>query len=962
MRVFFVLLLGGVLAVSLARNASAQTSTGSIRGYVTDSSGAALEGARVTAVSTLNGTQRDVTTQAHGFYAILGLTPGEYDVTARQIGMAPQKIHVRVLIGEVFPLDLKLATSAIQIEAVSVVAASGVETRTSEVATNVTRQQVERLPLSDRNFLDLVQLAPGTSIQNGGPNDTRKTFAAGALPADNVNVFIDGTSYKNDLTAGGVAGQDASRGNPFPLNAIQEFRVITQNYKAEYQKASSGIITATTKAGGTKWEGSAFFYGQGKGLLATDSLPCATATPSSPCPPQPKPDYARYQAGVSFGGPIVRDRLFFFGSYEGNYQNRASTVAFAETTHVAPGQYPAFDSLNLSQYAGQFTKPFRSTLAFGKLTYVLTPAQSLEFSVNGRHETDILDFGGATTFLGANNIRNDVNTAIAKHRYVSGNWLNEAMVSFQHYRRNPTPTNPDLISRVYLNDIAGCCPTYALLGGSQSVQDYTQNRLTLRNDVSYSGLQWAGQHVIKAGASIDFAHYHIIKDNNGNPQFKYFVTDSFAFPREAFMGAGNPDFATTNHQVGAYLQDDWNPTQRLQVNLGIRWDYESDMIDNGYVTPLGVKAALDTVVPSKYFTDGTQRPPFYGAFQPRVGFSYVLDEGGRWTVFGGFGVYYDRDLYDNVAIIEQYNTQHPNYNFFFFQNPADSAAGKVRWNNSYLSKQGLSGLLASGQTGLPELELVADDTKPPKSKQWSFGVRRLIGNYAVSATYTGVRSDHGFTYMCYNAFRTATGAQPVNCFNPPAPGLTGKVFLSSDAVQTWYDAVYLQAQRGYTQASHWGAGLTYTWAKGTQNGGDLFSFDYRFPTDYPHYPAPGVQRNSIVGNWIVDVPLGIQFSGLLTLGSGVPFQIGGPENRTFPTKASFIFANAWAFRNMDVRLRRPVSTFGAQEMDLTLEVFNVFNYQNLGCWGGGNPDPTKDSPTCIASGSRRVQLGAGYSF
>src|SRR5438034_5009 len=158
MRVFFVLLLGGVLAVSLARNASAQTSTGSIRGYVTDSSGAALEGARVTAVSTLNGTQRDVTTQAHGFYAILGLTPGEYDVTARQIGMAPQKIHVRVLIGEVFPLDLKLATSAIQIEAVSVVAASGVETRTSEVATNVTRQQVERLPLSDRNFLDLDQL------------------------------------------------------------------------------------------------------------------------------------------------------------------------------------------------------------------------------------------------------------------------------------------------------------------------------------------------------------------------------------------------------------------------------------------------------------------------------------------------------------------------------------------------------------------------------------------------------------------------------------------------------------------------------------------------------------------------------------------------------------------------------------------------------------------------------------
>src|SRR5437667_11668788 len=122
--------------------------------------------------------------------------------------MAPQKVHVRVLFGEVYPLDLKLAASAIEVAPVSVVAASGVETRTSEVATNVTRQQVERLPLSDRNFLDLVRLAPRTSIQNGGPNDTRKTFAAGALPADNVNVFIHGTSSKHYPTAGDLAGAE----------------------------------------------------------------------------------------------------------------------------------------------------------------------------------------------------------------------------------------------------------------------------------------------------------------------------------------------------------------------------------------------------------------------------------------------------------------------------------------------------------------------------------------------------------------------------------------------------------------------------------------------------------------------------------------------------------------------------------------------------------------------------------
>src|SRR3989441_10171655 len=129
MRVFFVLLLGGALTMSLARNASAQTSTGSIRGYVTDSSGTPIAGARVVAVNPLTSTQREVTTQSNGFYAMLGLVPAEYDVTARQIGMAPQKVHVRVLIGEVLPLDFKLGDTQIQLEAVTVAAATRSEER-----------------------------------------------------------------------------------------------------------------------------------------------------------------------------------------------------------------------------------------------------------------------------------------------------------------------------------------------------------------------------------------------------------------------------------------------------------------------------------------------------------------------------------------------------------------------------------------------------------------------------------------------------------------------------------------------------------------------------------------------------------------------------------------------------------------------------------------------------------------
>src|SRR6266851_4465825 len=348
MRAFLLLLLGGVLAVSLVRNAAAQTSTGSIRGYVTDSSGTAIAGARVTAVNSQTSAQREVTTQSNGFYAILGLVPAEYEVTARQIGMAPQKLKVRVLIGEVFPLDLKLTASAIQVEGVAVVAAAtGIEMRTSEIATNVTQQQIERLPTASRNFLDLAALAPGVTISDDRINSVSRSFTAGGQSPNTVNIFVDGTSLKNDLTGGGVTGQDASKGNPFPRSAVQEYRVISQNFKAEYQKASSAIITATTKSGGNTWKGSALFGYQNKDVVALDTFQIAakhTADSTAQANGTPsiftKPDYSRSLVSLSLGGPIQRDRLFFFGSYEGNYQNRSNLVNFA----LPPTGFPDLDT------------------------------------------------------------------------------------------------------------------------------------------------------------------------------------------------------------------------------------------------------------------------------------------------------------------------------------------------------------------------------------------------------------------------------------------------------------------------------------------------------------------------------------------------------------------------------------------------------------------------------------------
>src|SRR5438552_5501125 len=770
------LFLSLAFVVTATPAALSQTSTGSIRGYVTDSDGAALEGARVVAVSALNGAQREVTTQSRGFYAMLGLTPGEYDVTARQIGMAPQKIHVRVLIGQVYPLDFRLAASAIQVEAVTVVAASGVETRTSEVATNVTQQQINNLPSSSRNFLDLAALAPGTQVSLDRLDGTSKTFSSGAQGAEGINVFIDGASFKNDVLPGGVAGQQDSRGNPFPRNAVQEFRIITQNYKAEYQKASSAVITATTRSGTNEWRGSAFLSGISQDWVDRSDFDKAAGIRNA--------DLSRYLVGGTFGGPIQHDRLFLFASYEGNYQDRQGRTAFLGD----PATWPA----PLQAQNGELhTSPFRSSLFFGKLSYDVDPRQSLELSGNFRHETDVRGFGNifacsCQSFENAENFKNNVGMGMLKHKYHGQTWLNEAAVSFQRYKYNPNPVNFDLPASEYEG--------LGRIGGRDTPQNFTQDRLSLRNDYTHSGLQWNGAHVLKFGANVDFLRYHVVKQLLGNPVFHFRSSDNFAFPYFAEYGAGNPDLSARNTQIGIYAQDDWSPTQRFTVNVGIRWDYESDMLNNNYVTPQNVRDSLSGLVPPQYFTDGTQRPAFKGAFQPRLGLSYALDEEGKTTVFGGIGIFYDRDVYNN-ALDEKFRRQWPIYRFdFTTSNPPPP--GFITWDPSLMSRQALDGLIASGTAGRPQIFLVDNNTRPPRSTQWSLGIRRALGRWAASATYTGVRSYHGFTYGCGNLAGATPDKQPPNCFASPVPAY-GPVLISHDDIRTWYDALYVKIERPY---------------------------------------------------------------------------------------------------------------------------------------------------------------------
>ena len=975
------LLIGGVTAL-VARGAPAQTSTGSIRGYVTDSSGAPLEGARVIAVNVQTAAQREVTAQAKGFYALLGLVPAEYEVTARHIGMAPQKLRVRVLIGEVYPLDFRLAASAIQVEAVTVAVASGVETRTSEVATNVTQQQIAALPTASRNFLDLAALAPGVTISEDRINSASRTFTAGGQTANTVNIFVDGTSLKNDLTGGGVTGQDASKGNPFPRAAIQEYRVISQNFKAEYQKASSAIITATTKSGGNTWTGNALFGYQNRDLVALDTFQRAT-------PGLTKPDYTRSLISLSLGGPIQRDRLFFFGSYEGNYQKRTSLVNFP-----TPGAgFPDLDTVNLTQYNGNFESPFRETMVFGKLNYTVDPKSTAELSFSTRHETDVRDFGDRNhncpedmcTFAEAVNFRQDISIAQFRYNRFAGAWLNEAKVDYSRFRRQPSPNEPGLPARVYSYRAASGNMTNNFIGSNLSIQDFTQKRLGFRDDLTYSR---GGQHVFKMGASVDFVTYDVFKGNDETPRFAYRdtlngVAYNYQNPYELKYGTGNASLNKNNQEIGAYVQDDWSPTPRLTINLGIRWDFETKMMNYDYVTPQMVVDTLtryNDSLPtpldlSRYISTGNNRKPFYGAFQPRLGFSYALDRDNKTTAFGGLGIYYDRTLFD-VSVDETLKLTHPTFTINFAPPGSTTPGpGQVLWSDSYLTadKATLDALVHT--QGVPEAWLIDKDVKVPKSYQWNVGIRRLFGSFLVSAAYAGVR---GVDQLAMNFGKSGLkpdGSCCVPDFNLNAHGFSNFIYSTND-VKTWYDALQITVDRPYRRSTEnfgWGAGLAYTYAtrsvQGADNLGDLFDFPNTIAI--PKHPANDEQLR-IVANWIMDVPylFGVQFSGLITLGSGAKLDVGCPARFggcayvrggfTPPRDGFFVpLPGSFAYRTVDLRLRKDFPNISGTTLGVTVDVFNVFNYDNFTYPNNNNGHP---DPNGLASDPRRAQIGVEYNF
>jgi outer membrane receptor protein involved in Fe transport len=951
--VIFLVLLPWLLVPPLAIG---QISTATAQGRVTDATGV-LPGVTVTARELQSGFAHESVTDGEGRFTLAGLRPGTYEIRVTLAQYKPQARTVQLLVGQTVTVDFAVSPELTYAETVTVVSERLADVKTTEIATNVTQEQLQYLPQNSRNFLNFAALAPGLRVSD---NEFRKEFSAGALPSQNVNVFIDGVSYKNDVIDGGVVGQDASRGNPFPQNAVQEFQVLTQNFKAEYEKAASAIITAITKSGGNRFSGDVFSFYQDKGLVAKGAIVRDTAGLLIKGETTPRPEYERWQWGASLGGPIVRDKAQFFGSYEENRQDRANTVIVGTVSNAPAGLVQ-----DLRTREGSFVSPFREKLLFGKGSWRPAQAHSIEATYSWRNETDIRNFGNQTSYEAAENVRNRVDSVQGKWQMARTGFLNEVYLSYQRYRWNPSPENEEVIGQNFQGLLR--------IGGRDTEQLIVQQRTSLRNDYSRF-LTWRGNHTLKGGGVLSVLDYNVRKEFTGNPIFTYRSDISWDFPATAQFGSGDPDLSASNVQFGVYVQDDWAIADRLTLNLGLRWDYESDMLNNDYVTPDPVRAATASFVDNpRYFTDGDDRPPFYGAVQPRAGVSFDITGHGTTLAFGGYGRYYDRVLY-NSTLDERFRLQYAVRTFQF------SSGGGIRdgvqtivWDPSYLSVAGLNQIIVRGLAPNPEVFLIANDTTPPVSDQWSMGVRHNFRGLLTSVTYAGTRARHLFTFIRGNRRPDGTCCLAV-------PGYSNILISDAEGRKAWYDAMYLTVDLPYGGSGRrYGFNIAYTLGRAEQTGGDLFSLDFPTVADYPRYPTGTDERHRLVMTGIVGLPWDFIASTFITLGSGTPYTIddqsrgGGVNERRLqrnagrPEQFGFIIPDAWAYRSVDLQVERAFRFAGRQAVSIIFQGFNIFGFDNFSGYQGFIPTlPAVNlnfgRPNSLIDPGRRLQFGVRYAF
>ncbi|AHG89117.1 putative oar protein [Gemmatirosa kalamazoonensis] len=927
------LLAGLAAAIVPARPAAAQV-TITLEGTVVGEKGQPLANAAVLAENLDTPESRRAMTNAAGTYRVLGLSPGRYGVTVRAIGYRPTMEKVQLIIGQRAQVNFALEQATRELQSVTVVGTTvkQVEVQRLSISAPVVREEIENLPLNQRGILNLASIAPG--IKSYAPQQGRTLPSAGAAPdLRYINLYLDGVEMKS-MFNGNIVGLGQT-GSPVPQEGLEEFRVFLNPYDAEYSHAGSYVISAVTRRGTNDWKGSAFGFFQNKNAVGRTFIQREAAVPV--------PNFGRQQAGLNVSGPLRKDKLFLAASYE-----LTNTNFYLD---VVPGR-PAIAPTVWDRYRGSFLAPNKNHAGVARITWVPSDKHTVDGTWSTRWLQGEGNFGATAARDAGISQKYFVNVAQIRDKWLpTSRMVNEASVQLVSWYHNEQPLLDGPV-RVYPSVTIGT-------GGFPLVLRETHWRLVDRMQLTL------GDHLLKTGVEASRVNASEFLPQNQYGSFS-FPTDTSTLPNSATVGVGFFDPSSTADAkaalsgtiLGLYVNDEWRPVSNLALNAGVRWDAELNTLNNDFTVPWASDAALVTALTSAgygRFVNRGDRKNDLNNVGPRVSFSWDPLRDNTTFLRGGFGIIYDRAT-SMIGFGERLNAAWRQYNF---TNP-----GTTDFN--VLRQRVVSGTVAV----TPGLVLAKDKMNTPKNVQWSLGVgRQFTRTLGVNVDYIDQRMSDIYVRVNPNYFNTQTRARQLT---PRYGDISlwddfGKATFRGILSQTTYQSGAMRVNLAYTLG----------WYKATFDGNIASAFP--FVASYTMQPTSGDERHRIVLSETGKIPFGFTLSTITTLASPRPIAVTDGRDLNsdnvffddFPNGGARTVAlpNRWKnwYRTVDVRLARPLFAQGPRKLSLSVEVFNLFNTDNVSGFGtrqldaAGRPITNYLLPTS-AFAARQTQVGVRAEF
>lgn len=896
-----------------------------IRGRVIDPQRRGVE-ARVQVIQVSTGLERETRSDPAGYFAVTSIPPGDIDLVVTAQGFAERRIQgIRLEVGHTAEVEIPLRLSAIA-EQITVAGDAGtVDVLGSLVGTVISAREIESLPLNGRNFLELAFLTPGSApAPNFDPTKAQSVIVSSAGQAGRGgNITIDGMDDNDDVVGGPLMN--------ITQDAVQEFQVATNRFAAEQGRSAGSVINVVTRSGTDTPRGSAALFLRDQSWQALPELLDSEEVGDPP--------FDRQQASFTFGGPLKRQRVFGFGALEIRNQDGG----------VLAGERDTATRTIRRSYA---LAPLDDLLANVRLDWRASNADDVTFRYSMQREDDIA----------ASTVERGIGSASqrqqSRNRYhaVLGTWtrvvspraVNSLSISYSDFDNSivPVATGPQYTF-----------PSIQAGSSFRVPQGTIQHRWQIANGFSFvrGPHQWkVGGQFQRVDAQFDLGVFRdgrieLIEDF---PSFDVnrdgrVTDDDLLFAVTLRSGKPDQDLVirdADNMHFAGYVQDDWRIHPRLSLNLGVRYELDTDVNNVSRVDELNPLVVPFANLPRKRDTNN---------WAPRIGFNWSTPNA-RTSVRGGYGIYYDRVTLQIQSLERGLDGR---------ALPIEVRAGNVLFMDPDTGQippfapsisNPFTGFILPG-AGASGINIIDSHLQNPKVHQMSIGVEHQLGSRIVLRV--DALHNHGTDFII--------GRDVGVVFNPVVGGPDRVVNLESSA-ETNYDALLVEVERRYSGRFGFRAAYTLSDAKNYANDDQIpFGSGPIDPNDLgrEYGPAANDQRHRLALAGTFDLGAGFQLSGVWTMASGVPMDIlmpsgqsripiiqrnaGGRQFTTATELNDFIrvvnadggidgellpFVSDSAqfndtFNSLDLRLSYGFGV-GAARIDALVEAFNLFNVTN----------------------------------